>query len=271
MTSLISDFEITESNRQFIAAAAFISRYRPGADIVERDGLAIRWSGAPGIFFNTVFLTERIADAAVLKRRFQTAAQYMRAKPQRGLFLACKDYLSGDALAQLDAVRDEAGLVFAADVFGMTGDYQQFEHVAEHPGLRFERAVGDEGLRQCADISSAVNGDAPEARRESILGSRLWKEQAFSYLAYHQGKAVSTATAIVNEGQLYLALVATLPDMQRRGFGEATVRHALKATHEATGLSRTSLDSTPAAVAVYERIGYRRVTRTGAYLLSGAL
>jgi GNAT superfamily N-acetyltransferase len=270
MTRVISDLEIAQSNSQFTAACALIARRRPDADIVDRDGLAIRWAGAPSLFFNTVFLAERVADPDLLKRRFLAAAQFMRSKPQRGLFLACQDYLAEPALAQLDAASGEAGLVYALDVFGMTGDCDQFDYPAAPPGLSFKRAIDEEGLRQCADISSLANGDPLEPRRESILGSPLWREHAFSYLGYYEDRAVSTATVLVNDGQLYLALVATLKDMQGRGLGSATVLHALKAAHEATGLVRTSLDSTPAALAMYARIGYRQVTRTRVYLVSGA-
>ncbi|WP_394365212.1 hypothetical protein [Paraburkholderia kirstenboschensis] len=72
--------------------------------------------------------------------------------------------------------------------------------------------------------------------------------------------AVSTAAAIVNDGAVYLALVATRPDAQRNGFGEATVRCALSAAYHATGIRRTILHATDAGLPVYLRVGYHRTT-----------
>ena len=37
-------------------------------------------------------------------------------------------------------------------------------------------------------------------------------------------KPVSTATVTINEGRLFLFLVATMPEARRKGYGEAVVR-----------------------------------------------
>ena len=54
-------------------------------------------------------------------------------------------------------------------------------------------------------------------------------------------KPVSTATVTINEGRLFLFLVATMPEARRKGYGEAVVRHALQTAHETTGIRRTVL------------------------------
>lgn len=47
-------------------------------------------------------------------------------------------------------------------------------------------------------------------------------------LSAHEGdKPVSTATSIIDEGCLFLFLVATAPDGGRKGYGKAVVRDAL--------------------------------------------
>jgi predicted acetyltransferase len=72
---------------------------------------------------------------------------------------------------------------------------------------------------------------------------------------------VSTASVVESEGVLYVALVATRPDMERRGFAEATMRNALSAASEATGYRKTCLHATQAGLPVYERMEYTPVTR----------
>ena len=72
-------------------------------------------------------------------------------------------------------------------------------------------------------------------------------------------RAVSTATTMVLGNVLYLALVATVEDARKKGYGEAVVRHSLQAAHEATGLRRTTLHATEDGRPVYTRLGYRPV------------
>ncbi len=84
-------------------------------------------------------------------------------------------------------------------------------------------------------------------------------------LGYENGRAVSTASAIVTEEYLYLALVATRPDARNKGYAEAVVRHALQTAHEATGLKRTILHATGAGFPVYKRVGYHPTARLMTY------
>jgi hypothetical protein len=67
---------------------------------------------------------------------------------------------------------------------------------------------------------------------------------------------------------LFLALVATLPGKQRKGYAEATVRKALYEGYRATGLKRTVLHASDAGFPVYERLGYRAVANIRLYKLA---
>jgi predicted acetyltransferase len=77
---------------------------------------------------------------------------------------------------------------------------------------------------------------------------------------------VSTATTIVHEGALYLALVATAPDARRNGYAEAVIRHSLQEAHDFTGVNRTILHATKDGFPVYKRIGYQTVANFTWYM-----
>jgi GNAT superfamily N-acetyltransferase len=77
---------------------------------------------------------------------------------------------------------------------------------------------------------------------------------------------VSTATAIINDGCLFLFLVATMPGVRRKGYGEAVVRHALQRAHEATGIRRTVLHATEAGYPLYLRLGYNPTVKFMGYM-----
>ena len=60
------------------------------------------------------------------------------------------------------------------------------------------------------------------------------------------------------DGHLFLVLVATNPNRQRRGFGEAVTREALYEAIQSTGIERVCLQTTAAGKPVYERISLRQ-------------
>ena len=61
-------------------------------------------------------------------------------------------------------------------------------------------------------------------------------------------------------GYRYVALVATDPAHQRRGYGEAAMRHALDAAAQSHGDRPTFLHATDAGRPIYARMGYETVS-----------
>jgi hypothetical protein len=94
----------------------------------------------------------------------------------------------------------------------------------------------------------------------------LWNEHAYGFLAYVGDKAVATATAIINNGCVFLFLVATVPAAERKGYGDAVVRHAMNTAYEATGIKRSVLHATDAAYAVYVRLGCHPTAKFMGYM-----
>ena len=120
-------------------------------------------------------------------------------------------------------------------------------------------------LQAYADINSEAYGFPLEWARSGLLESTRWKEETYTYLGYECSVPMSAASVVVNDGSLYLALVATRPSAQRKGYAEAMVRHALQAAYEATELKRTILHATDAGFPVYRRVGYHRTVTFMAY------
>ena len=76
---------------------------------------------------------------------------------------------------------------------------------------------------------------------------------------------MSTAAVVAGGGAVGVYNVATLPGRQRCGYGEAVMRHALAEARREHGLERVILQSTPAGLRLYERMGFRTVTRVSVY------
>ncbi|MEV5177084.1 GNAT family N-acetyltransferase [Streptomyces flaveolus] len=225
------------------------------ADVRDLPGLAVRWADCRFAFWNAITLNEVGADAALLEKRLCQAADIMRSKERPGFLWLFEDLLADDARAALAEAARRAGLAHAFPGTGMAGDLLPVPE-PHHPDLVFQRVTTDEQLRAYADINSRAYGFDLEDGRDGLAGSTLWKREVYAYLALWDGVPVACAATVEAEGRLFVVLVATEPDQQRRGYGEAVTRKALYEGARATGLTRATLHATVAGAPVYPRIGF---------------
>ncbi|MFB6602815.1 GNAT family N-acetyltransferase [Streptomyces noursei] len=238
------------------------------ADVRDLPGIAVRWADCRFAFWNCAALTEVDADAALVARRVGQAADLMRTKRHPGFLWVFEDLLHDEARAALGEAVERAGLAYAFPGTGMAGDLLPVPEPA-HPDLTYERVTTDEQLRAYADLNSRAYGFPLAAGRDGLDGSRLWKSRMHAYLALRDGVPVACAATVQAEGRLFVALVATAPEWQRRGYGKAVTRKALHEGARASGLTRATLHATAAGAPVYPRIGFTPNSRIHFYGLKG--
>ncbi len=247
--------DLTESLHQFVSIWNMLGKPFPGVEQTAGPGLAITWPNTDFPFYNTLFLTEHLADAQVLQDKVQAAAAYMRSRSTGGLFVVCLDNVSGTAKEGLSTILTQAKFVQALPMTGMAGNI--FPLAAPgHPALRFKRILDEETIQDFAELNCISYGVPVETARSLVKEHSFWHQHAYGFVGYEGEKAVSTATAIINESCLFLFLVATAPEARRKGYGEAVVRLALQTAYEKTGINRTVLHATEAGYPVYLRLGY---------------
>ncbi len=238
------------------------------ADVRDLPGVAVRWADCRFAFWNAITLTEAGADAALLEKRLGQAADIMRSKKQPGFLWLFEDLLVDDARAALEEAVDRAGLAYAFPGTGMAGDLLPIPE-PQHPELTFQRVTTDEHLHAYADLNSRAYGFDLEDGRDGLAGSELWKREVYAYLALRDGAPVACAATVEAQGRLFVVLVATAPEQQRRGYGEAVTRKALYEGARATGLTRATLHATVAGAPVYPRIGFEPNSPIHFYGLKG--
>lgn len=138
---------------------------------------------------------------------------------------------------------------------GMAGDLLPVPD-PRHPDLEFHRVATEDQVRAFADLNSRAYGFALEDGRDGLLGAPLWTGRAHAYLGLRDGVPVTCAAALETEGRLFVLLVATDPDWQRRGYAEAVTRKVLHEGARGAGLARATLHATAAGAPVYRRIGF---------------
>jgi len=247
--------ELAESLHQFISIWKLLAKPFPQADQKDKPGLAISWANITFTFYNSLFLTEEFSDAALLQSRIKEASAYMRAHSDGGWFVICLDKLSGAAKENLQEILTKEKLNPVIPMTGMAGDILPLA-ASGHPALRFVRITDDKTIKDFVELN-CVGYNLPVELGQSLIGEHtFWHKHAYGFVAYEGDKLVSTATAIVNEGCLFLFLVATAPESRRKGYAEAVVRHALQTAHEATGIRRTVLHASEDGYPVYLKLGY---------------
>ncbi|UUM26657.1 GNAT family N-acetyltransferase [Acinetobacter colistiniresistens] len=237
------------------------------ADQYEETGIAMRWEDSKFPFSNAAFLTNEISDSTILKQRLETVVARMKKKENGGLLNICNDLITGEAATSFDQILKDVGLAYVMPLNGMAGDILPLEP-KPIKGLEIKRVTTTSEFNDFSDMNCLAYGFDIAWGRTGL--GNVWIDNAYSFVGYVDNQPVCAASTAQIDNVLYLALVATLPNAQRKGYSEAIVRHALIEGHKATGLKRTLLHATPAGAPVYERIGYYKSANISAYQLNSS-
>jgi ribosomal protein S18 acetylase RimI-like enzyme len=261
--------ESIESNEQLALVWRALALDRnPAADVRDLPGIAVRWAECRFAFLNCLTLTDVGATTGLLEQRLTQAADIMRSKNYPGYLWVFVDLLDGPARTVLNAAADRAGLEYVIPATGMAGDILPIPDPS-HPDLIFVRVTTDEHVQALADLNSRAYGLPVEEGRDGFGGSVLLRKQAYAYLGMRDGVPVTTASTLEADGRLIVIMVATDPDCERKGYGEAVTRKALHEGAKATGLTRATLHATAAGAPVYPRIGFKPNSPMRLYTLKG--
>ena len=249
-------------DQQYERALETIISRLPDAQVVNEAGVKVMWGAVEVPFFNHALLSGRVRDAADLERRMRAACKFATGRPHAWIVSISHDLIP--SAVATESIMAALGLYPAIEITGMYTDAVAGSRATE--GLEIRRIEsGADG--RAAGVLNCRAYDMPVEWGDSSLGcDALWTDDTFGYVGYVGGEPVSTTTVLVVDGVLYVACVATAPGQQRKGYGDAVMRHALAQAGRATGISRTALHATEAGRPVYERMGYRPVNRYTAYM-----
>lgn len=172
-------------------------------------------------------------------------------------------------VAALDRVLRRRGATLASDLPGMAMSLDGFRAPAPPPGASVERVVDAAGLRVWGDIVGRAF-DSPEFLRG--LSFRGFATRGFGedapfrhYLCRLGEEPVGASTLSLGAGVAGLANIATVPEARRRGVGTASAAAAL-ADARALGLRTAALSAEELGRPLYERLGFREVSRHRTYV-----
>lgn len=213
--------------------------------------------------FNTAHLIDPVGDD--LPQRINAAAEHFLRLGQRWSFWLADELLDRTARRQAKSEFLRHGLRRFTEPPGMFADRLQ---PPARPGadldIRPVQTLADR-LVFC-DITSIVFDVPFPISRQIYEGEGPWRNGFRGWIGYWRGKPVTSAATVAAGGVIGLYCVGTLPQHQRLGLGEATVRWALDRARDETGIGQYILQTTPAGLPLYERLGFRRVMQFGVYI-----
>lgn len=217
-----------------------------------------QWAGSPFVWWNAATLTGSDITAEDLSEQLVREAEFLRGRDEGGYLWVFADLLSPRARQELDDRAADAGLEIA-----FTGQALDGEPDLTGPAssdLEFRRVTDEDDLATLGEINALAYDLPPTVGHEAFAGSRLWLDEAYAYVGYRDGRAVTCAAAVPSADALVVTLVATLPEQSRRGYGQAVTRHTITEATRESGRRRVVLHSTVEGQPVFERLGLRPTT-----------
>jgi len=255
------EFREVESNLR--DSFRVLARAARAGDVRELGGVSIASAGVTFQMFNAAFLATPVATENDLDQHVAMASVHFDARGLEWACWVCEDWMEKKVRRRASNIFRRHGLHLSVELPGMLAE-RVLPPVHALPRLDIRRVTNEAVRNDFCNVGSACFNVPLPWFHEVFDPAPIWKEFA-GYVGYVEGEPVSTAATVIGSGVAGVYNVATLPDYQRHGYGEAVMRHALERAAEEFGISRTILQSTPAGFALYERMGYRTVTSVAVY------
>jgi ribosomal protein S18 acetylase RimI-like enzyme len=240
-----------------------VAASRGAGEIRELRGVSIAAAGVTFQMFNAAFLSAPVVTEQELGQRILMPSLHFNQRGLEWAYWVCEDLMEPRPRRRSRTVFERHGLRHSVDLPGMAAE-RVLPPVKQLPRIEVRR-VCDEPTREAfCSIGSHCFHVPLSWFREVFQSPCVWERFA-AYVGYALGEPVSTTAVVVGGGVIGVYNVATLPMHQRRGYGEAVMRYALEDARRNHGIERSILQSTPAGLRLYERMGYRTITRVSVY------
>jgi GNAT superfamily N-acetyltransferase len=250
------------SIRQFVEAWRVFCDGAPNHSTEAAGGIHYAFSGVPVAFMNAAVVTERGVSAGALRDCAQRSRDWAAAAGVEWIFIVTREALAPGV--DPDAILDACGFGPFMTLTGMiAADVAPLSRLPE--GLALAEPDADADCEAIFDVNSAAYAMPLDACKP-VWGRREFWANHHAALGRVDGEPASCAAVLMVDGYRYVALVATAPARQRRGYADAAMRRALELARTAHGDCPTFLHATDAGRPVYERMGYRAVCTHPIYI-----
>jgi GNAT superfamily N-acetyltransferase len=234
----------------FRDAWKLMSSRLPGATNIEEDHLATHFANTPLIFLNLSLYDAPVADPAHLDQILHQAKARATGNPHPWFHVIANDLTAPG----WEPIAEAHGF---APAMKLTGMATQDLTPPTRPlaALDFRPIVNIETASDISTVNMLAYGLPPELGAH-IANTSLWQPDSYGAVAYLEDQPVSATAAFPVDGTIYIALVATHPDHQRKGYAEATFRHVVTEAKRIMGDLPLTLHASEAGKPVYANMGF---------------
>lgn len=248
----------------FADAWRYIAAQYPGHVLAQVGAVAVTLSQTGCPFFNMVTLSAPLATEAVLHQALATARGYAAGCPHDAMLLLAPDWMPEGAASILA----EHGLAYSMSMWGMAADALAPPR-RDEPALEFRIAANEATARDVGRVNADAYGMPHEAF--AVTGTlHRWTGTQVAVVGYEGGRAATAAQAYLLGDRIYIAMVATLPGLHGKGYGEAAMRRAIGAVQDTVGDKRLWLHATEMGRPLYRAMGFADGARMDLYTFAQA-
>jgi GNAT superfamily N-acetyltransferase len=256
------DFRPVEQNLR--ESFRILASVREVGEVREAPGVTIASLGASFQMFNAAFFSAPVQDEFDLAHRIATASAYFQARGLEWSFWACEGWLDSGVRRRAQKVFHRAGLSLASELPGMIGE-RLSPAPRPLPEIELRPVMSESVLRSFREIGALCFHVPPPWFAEVFDAETPRRDRFAAYVAYHFGVPVGTAATVIAADVIGVYNVATLPEYRHQGLAESIMRSVLERTREQSGIERSILQSTAQGLRLYQRMGYRTVTKVDVY------
>ena len=240
----------TDVVSSFVDAWEYMTGQYPGHLHTRTPSLAVLLSQTDCAFFNMLAVDRPIDNLSAFQNTVRDARQFEARCPHDAMLVVCPEWLPSGA----DSVLAEHNMVHFMNMWGMCAD-SVLPPRRPAPPLDFRVAADQRAGLDIGIVNAAAYGIPPEAM--AVTGAIAdWSGQAYGIVGYDGETAVTSTLSFVTDEMIYIAMVATLPDLHGRGYAEAAMRRAIAEAQAAAGSRRIWLHATAAGRPVYKAMGF---------------
>lgn len=234
----------------FVDAWALMTSRFPGHRIVAERGVATTFANVPLPFLNISTLDRPLMEPAA----FRDAICEARARAEdceHSSMLA----LSGDWAPRdwQDLAAENAWLQSMA-LIAMAADRLLPPRRVE-ASLDF-RPIETPATARDLGLVNALAYEMPTEAFDCLVEMALWRDGGFGIVGYDDGRPVTCAAAFTVGDMIYVAMVASAPGTQGRGYAEAAMRHVIARAEGTVGARRIRLHATEMGQPLYRSMGF---------------
>jgi ribosomal protein S18 acetylase RimI-like enzyme len=260
----MKDFLAIDENLR--CAMQFFGNASGSGDVEEVDGALGIFSGLDYGVFNIGLLTRPVtARPGDLEARLKELGKFFMQRTLRWSVWLCEDMLD-------PAVRTRARQIFLNH--GM-------RPISQPPGMLAPallpptrvlpeiemRPVRDAATRAAFSEITSTTFEIPYTISRAVYSrEQAWNGDYLGFVGRVGGQTAATVAIVPGAGSLGIYSLATMPAFRRKGYGEALLRAAATEVARRSGFTRLILQSTDAGYSLYQRMGFREVTRFTVYL-----